>query len=241
MAGEWLAQLPADLQGNEQLTGFATLGDFAKSSLETHGKLTETEGKLTALDGEYKTYKERSIPKLPDNATDEDKNLFYTALGRPEKAEGYELDGEKENAAEWNKWVRDTLFSLNVPQETAKGLSKAWNEQIRNMVEAHNTQVQENIKKEIETSSESLKVKYGDKLPAMEALADRMWSKRSDAKFDEAFKKESSATRFVMIDFLLNLAKETGEDVSPQKSFGGIKGADSGVWFPNSPPSPTGL
>ena len=29
MAGEWVAQLPGDLQTNESLTAFPTLGDFA--------------------------------------------------------------------------------------------------------------------------------------------------------------------------------------------------------------------
>ena len=32
MPGEWIAQLPADLQSNEAFTGYATLGDFAKEA-----------------------------------------------------------------------------------------------------------------------------------------------------------------------------------------------------------------
>ena len=238
MAGEWIAQLPADLQGNESLTGYATLGDFAKSHLEATGKLTEAEGKLTTLEGEFSTYKERSIPRLPENATDEDKNLFYTALGRPEKADQYEFEGEDKNAPEWTKEWKETFHRLNVPKDMAKEISKEWNTRLQNLVEAHNA----NIQKGIQESSEKLKAELGDKYDSSVELAKRMWQKHSDGDFDKSFAAETSANRYSMIRFLLNIAKLTGEDSSPAGMPGSRSagGGGSGEWFPNSPPSPSG-
>jgi len=130
----WIAGLPDDLKGNETFKQYKTVGDFAKAHIETATKAQELARKL-----------ENSIPRLPENATEEEKSIYYQALGRPEKPDQYEFDNEDKNSPEWTQQWKETFHKLNVPKETAKELSKAWNTSIQSLVEAHNANVQKEI------------------------------------------------------------------------------------------------
>jgi hypothetical protein len=195
----WRAGLPDDLKGNEAFVPYKTVGDFAKAHLETATKAKEYEGKL-----------KNSIPRLSENATPEEREKFYNSLGRPEKPDGYELDGEDKNAPEWTGYWRNELHKIGVPKDQAKAISAAFNNQIRSMVEKHNAGIQQ----EISDASAKLKSELGDKYDASVELASRLWKKETDTDFDKAFTGETSANRFTMIRFLLKMAAKTGEDSS---------------------------
>lgn len=197
----WLAGLPADLRDNEAFKSHKTVGDFAKVHLETAAKAKEYEGKLA-----------NSIPKLGENATQEERDRFYNSLGRPEKPDGYELDGEDKNAPEWTGYWRNELHKIGIPKDQAKAISTAFNKQISGMVDQHNAKIlTENTK-----AAETLKTELGDKYDASVALASRLWKEwgKTEVDFDKAFATESSANRVTMMRFLLNVAAKTGEDSS---------------------------
>ena len=223
----WLAGLPEDLRSNETFKQYKTVGEFAKSHIETADKVKKLEESAV-----------NSIPKLPENATQQDRDTFYKSIGRPEKADDYELDdGGGKNAPEWQKMWKDEFFKLGLPADMAKSLSTAFNGQMAKLVEAHN----DTLKQDIETASTNLKAEYGDKYEENTELAKRMWNKHGNSDFDAAFNGESSANRFSMIRFIVNMAKLTGEDSSPPGSTSKGPGqGDTGGWFPNSPKSPTG-
>ena len=203
-APAWIAQLPADLKGNQAFTSYPTLGDLAKSHLEIGEKVKELDGLRTKLGN--------SIPKLSETATPEERDKFYTSLGRPDKPEGYELDPEKKNAPEWNKYWEKTLFEEGIPKKTAQALQGKLNAQLTSMVEAHNAKIlAENTK-----AAETLKTELGDKYDASVVLVSRLWKEigKTEVEFDKAFATESSANRTTMMRFLLNVAAKTGEDSS---------------------------
>jgi hypothetical protein len=81
----WVAQLPADLKGDEAFTKFQTLGDFAKGYKETTGKVAELDGKLKGM-----------VPRLPEKATPDDLKAYRAAMGIPETPDKYDL-----KRAEW--------------------------------------------------------------------------------------------------------------------------------------------
>ena len=197
----WLAGLPADIRENEAFKPHKTVGDFAKAHLETAKKATDLEAKL-----------KDSIPKLPEDATQEERDVYQMSLGRPEKAEEYEFDGEDKNAPEWTGFWKGEFFKLGLPKSQAKALSTAFNGHIQKMVEAPNAGIQ----KEITDASTKLKTELGDKYDASVELAARLWKKETDTDFDKAFTGETSANRYTMIRFLLKMAAKTGEDLSPQ-------------------------
>lgn len=199
----WRAGLPDDLKTNEAFTSYKTVGDFAKAHLETATKAKDLEGKL-----------KNSIPKLGENATQEEREKFQMSLGRPEKPEGYELDGEDKNAKEWTGYWRNELYKIGVPKDQAKAISKAFNTQVQSMVDAHNAAIQ----KEIGEAQTNLKTELGDKYDATVELVQRFWKKEMDSDFDKAFTGETSANRFTMIRFLAKMAAKTGEDSSSRGS-----------------------
>ena len=199
----WRAGLPADLKQHESFTPFKTVGDFAKSHLETTKKLSDAEAKLQG-----------SIPKLKDNATDEEKQVYFGALGRPEKASEYEFDGEDKNAPEWTSHWKNTFHSLGLTKDQAKQLSGQWNGQLQKMVDSYN----EGRKKESAEAETKLRTEMGDKFDANVELAKRMWSKYGEGEFDVAFAQETSSTRAAITRMILKLAALTGEDRSPQST-----------------------
>ncbi len=197
----WLAGLPAELRDNEAFKSHKTVGDFAKSHLETAKKVKEYEGKLA-----------NSVVKPGENATQEERDKYYNSLGRPEKPDGYELDGEDKNAKEWTGYWRNELHKIGVPKDMAKAISASFNKQTQAMVEAHNAAIQRQI---VDTST-ALKTELGDKYDASVELASRLWKQwgKTEVDFDKAFASETSQNRVTMIRFLLNVAAKTGEDSS---------------------------
>jgi hypothetical protein len=197
----WRAGLPDDLKQDEAFVPFKTVGDFAKAHKETAAKVKDYEGKLA-----------NSIPKLGENATAEERERFYTQLGRPEKAEGYEFVGEDKAAPEWTKAYKDAMHKMGVPKAMARQLSEFNNNMINQMVEQHNAKILEENTKAVAT----LKAELGDKYDASVQLVSRLWKQwgKTEVEFDKAFATETSANRVTMMRFLLNVAQKTGEDSS---------------------------
>jgi len=197
----WRAGLPDDLKQNEAFVPFKTVGDFAKSHLEVSKKASELERKLTD-----------SVPKLPDDATDEDRNLYYDALGRPKTASEYELEGEDKNAPEWTNFWKQELHTMGLTKAQAKQLSGKWNAQLQKMVEAHNASLQAEMK----TAEQKLRSEMGDKFDTNVELAKRMTEKHLGSEFDKTFASLNGEARFGVVRLLLKIAQLTGEDRSPQ-------------------------
>lgn len=220
----WRAGLPDDLKQNEAFVSFKTVGEFAKSHLETAAKVADLTKKL-----------EDYVPKLPDNATDEDRNLYYEALGRPKTASEYEFDGEDKNAPEWTNLWKERFHKRGLTKDQAKALSADFNTSINQMVEAHNA----NLKKEMTAAEQKLKSEMGDKYEANVELAKRMWAKHGDGEFEKLFDSGTSLQRYGVIKVLLNLGSLTGEDRSPQagKTVGG-GGKSTFIAYDKSPAPP---
>ena len=197
----WRAGLPDELKQNEAFVPFKTVGEFGKNYLEVSEKAKSLESKL----GDY-------VPKLPDNATDEDRNLYYDALGRPKQPSEYELEGEDKNATEWTKQWKQEFHSLGLTKQQAKALSSKFNGNIQAMVDAHNAKLQNEIK----TAETALKSEWGDKFDTNVELAKRLYQKHLGKEFDKDFDAGTEKTRLSTLRLLVKLASLTGEDKSPQ-------------------------
>src|ERR1017187_7417107 len=220
----WRAGLPDDLKTNEVLAPFKTVGDFAKDDLVVRAKVSDLEKKLAD-----------SIPKLPDGATDEDRNTYLDALGRPPKASEYEFDGEDKNAPEWTGYWKGEFHKLGLTKAQAKDLSTQFNGQIQKIVEAHNTA----LKTEMTTAEQKLRTELGDKYDTNVELAKRLCQKHGEGDFDKVFSTETATNRYGMVRFLLKMAALTGEDTSPQGGHAATKASDaSGFDYSKSPAPP---
>jgi hypothetical protein len=196
-----VAGLPDPLKGNEALTKFKTVGDFATDYLATTAKVSDLERKVGS-----------SIPKLPDDATDEERGLYFDALGRPKEAKEYEFDGEDKNASEWTSQWKQEFHSLGLTKAQAKELSSKFNGSIQKMVEAHNVALQNEYK----TAETALKSEWGDKFDTNVELAKRLYQKHLGTEFDKDFDGGTDKTRLATVKLLFKVAQLTGEDRSPQ-------------------------
>lgn len=217
----WRAGLPDDLKQNETLVPFKTVGELGKSYLETTTKAKDLEAKLAG-----------AIPKLPADATDSDRAIYYDALGRPKTASEYELDGEDKNAPEWTNLWKGEFHNMGLTKEQAKQLSGKWNTQLQSMVKSHN----DSIAAESKVSEQKLRSELGDKYDTNVELAKRMWQNHGEGEFDKAFASETGSNRFGIIRFILKMAALTGEDVSPTGTVGERGSVKKGSFeYPNSP------
>ena len=197
----WRAGLPDTLKTNEAFVPYKTVGEFAQHHLEVSTKASDLEKKMA----DY-------VPKLPDNATDEDRSLYFDALGRPKQPSEYEFDGEDKNAPEWTNQWKQEFHSLGLTKDQAKNLSTKWNAQMQKMVEAHNAQ----IKNEVTQAETKLKSEWGDKFDTNVELAKRLYQKHLGNEFDKDFDAGTEKTRLSTIRLLVKFASLTGEDRSPQ-------------------------
>lgn len=209
----WRAGLPDDMKANPDLVNYKTVGDFTKDALSWKGKVSELELKL----GD-------SIPKLPDDATDEERGLYLDALGRPENASEYEFDGEDKNAPEWTGLWKNEFHKLGLTKTQAKQLSSAFNGQMQKMVEAHNNA----LRSEIASAETKLRSELGDKFDTNVELAKRFYQKHGDKEFDKVF--ADSPNKYDLIRFLVKVASLTGEDTSPTASRT-VTGPDAKIGF----------
>lgn len=220
----WRAGLPDDLKTNADLVNYKTVGDFTKDALSWKNKSTELETKMA----DY-------VPKLPDDATDEDKALYYDALGRPKEAKEYEFDGEDKNAPEWTNFWKGEFYGLGLTKAQAKQLSGKWNAQMQAMVKAHN----DALTAEYAKAEKELRTELGDKYDTSVELAKRMIQKHTGTEYDTAFAAAPPPVRFAMTKFILKMASLTGEDRSPQGvTAQATKGAATFISYDKSPKPP---
>ena len=199
----WRAGLPDPLKTNETFAKFKTVGDFANDYLATSTKAADLESKISNY-----------VPKLPDNATDAERGLYFDALGRPKQPSEYEFDGEDKNAPEWTSHWKQVSHKLGLTKPQAKALSSEFNGQMSKMVEAHNAQLQGEVTK----ATEKLKSEWGDKFDTNMELAKRMTQKHLGTEFDKAFDGGNELTRLNTMRLLFKFAQMTGEDTSPQSA-----------------------
>lgn len=201
----WTAQLPADLKDNPAFTAHKTLGDLAKAHLEVTGKVKEIDGLKTKLDN--------SIPKLAADSTDEEKAIYYQSLGRPEKADGYEFEGDKLDP-KTVAWAKDAFYRAGLSKDQAKAISGSFNGFVKGLVDADAEQ-REKERGEAETK---LKGELGDKYDGTVEMIRRFWKKHTTTELDAFVNETKIGNHPVFIRFMAAIAKATGEDISPAGS-----------------------
>lgn len=156
-AENWKDGLPEELRNEPSLAGVKNLTTLAKSYVNAQ-----------KLVGKNKI----SIPG--ENATDDERNAFYSALGRPATAndykhdkveipEGYALNEEQVAA------FRETAFNIGLSQEA---FEKALAFDLARTKQATEAAVAE-YNREYDETMAKLQQQYGDKLPARISQVDK--------------------------------------------------------------------
>lgn len=133
----WMTQLHGDILNNkeaaEKLGKFGKISDLATKYLELEGKLGNT------------------LVKPGDDASDEEKEAFYKALGKPESADKYTIEGE--NA----ELFRNLAYKNNLTDDQAKAVYAAVKELGENAI----AQMQANYQQQAKATQEALQSEYG--------------------------------------------------------------------------------
>lgn len=195
-APAWIAQLPDDLKGEKSFTGFKTIGDFATDYL--------TKGK------EIDSLKGNSIPKLPENATDEQKKAYFKAIGVPEKPTEYEFP--KTDGADHDprmiEWAQKTFHDAHLSKEQGALIGKAWNGFMAEMVKAQ-TDADTKGRQEAEAT---LKKELGDKYAETVELTARLLKETATPEELKFLQDSKLGNHPALVRLIAKLAAKTGED-----------------------------
>lgn len=229
----WRAGLPDPLKNHEALTPHKTVGDLGKVHIEALGKLKELEGKTAQLEGSLKN----AIPKLPENATKEQVEAFYSAIGRPNKPEEYEFPkdaNDPEHSPEMVSWAQKTFYEVGLTRNQGAVLAKQWGAFVKGMVEAEEAE-SERMKAENEKAFRG-EFKTEDEYKSAHELTKRFWNKITGTDFDKAFEEAESWQVPLFRKFIFTVAKATGEDWSPQGAqTGGASKEYEGMIYSKTP------
>jgi hypothetical protein len=195
----WRSALPDEFKEHEFVKTFQKPGDFVKSAIDIK---TERDTLKTQL---------ASLPT------------------RPEKAEGYEFEGDNLDP-KTTEWARNTFFEAGLSKDQAKKVSAAFTGFVGQLSTAE-TQQRETEYKEAETK---LKAELGDKYDASVEMVRRVWKDLSNSEFDAFVNETKIGNDPRLIRFMVNVAKKTGEDLSPNSSPTGKKVA-AGIVYDKSP------
>lgn len=228
MSGEWIAQLPDDLKTNEALTGYKTLGDFAKAHLEIQGKLSEFDGKTKDFEGKIVDLEKRlgeSIPKLSDNATPDEIKAFNKAMGVPDTPDGYKFEKPKDlpQGLDYQdavvQWWAQIAHKTGLSDKTAKAIFDEYNklaiEEFKKQAanyEAAEKEAVEQANKKNEEAHKALRVKWGDEYDKNCELAVRCIKHFGGEKFGEKIIAKGLENDPDVIEFMVAVASAFKDD-----------------------------
>lgn len=197
----WLEQVEQSLRGHEALKDLGGPNDLAKAYLKTRDE-------FTGLKGEF----EGAIKPLGKDATPEQREAFYRALGKPEKPTEYAFPKVEgiERDPKFVEWAQNTLHKIGIPKEMGEQVAAQFDAFTLEMVKANNEAVAK-AKTDAETK---LKTELGAEYPAAVELTKRFLTKYAKPE-DTAFLEESGMGNHpALIRMIVDFAKKTGEDTS---------------------------
>ena len=165
---KWIYQLSDDLKTNEFLGTHKTISDLGRETLR------------------LKEVADNSIPKLPENATDEQRATYFTQLGRPESPAAYDFgeiswpegidDSIKQMTTSDLNAFRDVFHEIGLTQDQAKRLQAKSHE----MTMERLAEVNKAKNDAYEAAVQALKKKWGDKYETNLTLANRGFDKAGE-------------------------------------------------------------
>jgi hypothetical protein len=166
-AATWRDDFDEGLRDNPSITKFENAGELAKGYVE-----------VSSLIGK------KGLIQPDENSTPEQVGEFYTALGRPESAAGYEVDAYQPPEAIAEVWdtngvgeISKRAYELGVTKEQFGGLMDALAQQQAQNLGEHIQGLEQNR----ETVSSELSTEWGTATPEKMALAKRGFTAAAEA------------------------------------------------------------
>lgn len=118
-SGDWKDNLPDDIRGHTALGPINDVENLAKAYVNA-----------SSMIGRDK------IPLPGEHSSPDDWNEVFTRLGRPESAEGYEVDAGEGAESELVDWFKNTAHDIGLNNKQAQQLLSAYNDMAQGQAEA---------------------------------------------------------------------------------------------------------
>ena len=192
LAENWREGLPEDLRGEKCLDQIKNIGGLVKSYVSAQKMLG---GNRISVPGE--------------NATEEERNAFYKAIGRPDTAEAYKHDGVKlpDGVAlgdEDLKAFREFAFQHGMTQEVYQAALQFDVDRVRAAVEAEEAAANA----EYEETLGKLKAEFGGNFDNMVAQCDKALATFG---LTELFREKGLLNNYTMIKALSTIGGKISE------------------------------
>ncbi len=222
----WLSALTTEQQANDWVKGHSKPPEFVDSALKLK---TENEA--------LKSKVEKATFKPGENATKEEIATYRKAEGIPDKPEDYvfpEIEGSK-NSPEMVKWAQGVFHEAELSKDKAEFLGKSWNSFMKQMGDEQD----KSLKEAKEAAEKKAKEELGGEEKYKEAseLVTRLLKETATEGELEHLQNTGVGNDPVVVRLIFNMAKKTGEDISP-KGEGKGGSAKKGFSYNKSPAPP---
>ena len=211
-APDYLSSIPKEFRDNKAFLEHEDLSSFLKKSLSDSEK-------LAGFDPE-------KVLNLPgDDTSDDDREAFYRKLGKPESADGYELDDpgfpdglprDEELEGHIKKWAHEA----NIPADALKSLVGAYNAHVGEIFKA----AQDAYDKDLQEKSDALKGELKDDYNEFVLKAQRAATSLGGEEFITLLKDSGLETH----PTFLKVFGKLGDMVSDDSALGGGVGSGGG-------------
>ena len=191
----WTSQIGDVLKNDgakEKFSKFEKLSDLAKSYLELEAKTGN------------------SIAKPGENASDDEREAFYRALGKPETADKYSVKGDDVAA------FREMAFKANLTDEQAQKLFVSMQELGKNT----QAQMQANFDQQAKQTQADLAAEYGDKYPEKIEMLKRGIKAYGGDVVGAKLQKAGLLADKDIVKLFINLGEQAAEAGTPTKTSG---------------------
>ena len=199
----WMNQINSELMKDAEKAGklskFEKLSDLASAYLEAEGKLGS------------------SIVKPGENASDEERRAFYKALGVPDAADKYSIEGDDA------KMFREMAFKNNLTDEQAKAFYKSLQEVGNNAIAAQKAAFDQQAK----DTQAALQKEYGKDYQTKIEMLKRGVATYGGEKMGAKLKQAGLLGDYDVVKMFILLGEQSAEAGSPGNTKGKAEGYKS--------------
>ena len=184
----WMAQLGnIEAESAEKLSKFEKIGDLAKNYLELEGKLGN------------------SLVKPGEGASAEEVDAFYRALGKPESADKYTIEGEN------TELFRKMAYENNLTDEQAKAIFQSLKEVGANALEMHKN----NFTQQAHETQVALQKEYGNEYDKKIVMLKRGIAAYGGPNMGSKLQAAGLLGDYDIVKMFINLGEMSAEAGSP--------------------------
>ena len=203
----WMNQINSELIKDAEKAGklskFEKLSDLASAYLEAEGKLGS------------------SIVKPGENASDEERKAFYKALGVPDAADKYSIEGDDA------KMFRELAYKNNLTDEQAKAFYKSLQEVGNNALNAAAEQQKAAFAQQAHDTQAALQKEYGKDYPTKIEMLKRGVAAYGGEKMGAKLQQAGLLGDYDVVKMFILLGEQSAEAGSPGNTKGKAEGYKS--------------